>query len=93
MKLQNLRIKSLRDNKLHHLVLALFSPARFGIKEYEGYNIDLLGDNFRSLIVLKSNFSISNVKVPLYFNGACSYYKELPKVMTQNDYNKYKSKI
>lgn len=88
---------SLGDSKTvarhHHLILALFSPARFGIHEYEGYNIDILGDNFRALIVLKSNFSISNVKVPLYFNGACSYYSELPKVMTNADYEKYKFKI
>ena len=88
-------LASLGNNKevsrAHHLILALFAPARFAIKEYEGYDITRLGDNFRTLIVLKSNFSISNVKLPLYFNGSCSYYTELPKQMNENDYIKYKS--
>lgn len=77
-------MSSLGDNKMiardHHLILALFSPARFGIDEYEGYDINKLEDKFRALIILKSNFSISNRKLPLFFNGACSYYAELPKV-------------
>lgn len=29
-----------------------------------------------------------NRKLPLYFNGACSYYSELPKV-DEIDYKKY----
>ena len=74
---------SLGDNKTSardmHMILAIFSPARFGIDEYEGYDIEKLEDKFRALIILKSNFSISNRKLPLYFNGACSYYEELPK--------------
>lgn len=86
-------MSSLGDNKMiardHHLILGLFSPSRFGIDEYEGYDIEKLGDKFRAVIILKSNFSISNVKVPLYFNGACSYYSELPKVKEIN-YNDYK---
>lgn len=89
-------LASLGDNKTvsraHHLILALFAPARFGITQYEGYDISRLGDSFRALLVLKSNFSISNVKLPLYFNGSCSYYSELPKQMTENDYIKYKTK-
>jgi len=62
-----------------HLILALFSPARFGIEAYEGYDITRLKDKFRALLVLKSNFGISNIKFPLYFNGAVTYYEELPK--------------
>lgn len=75
-------------SRAHHLIFALFSPNRFGIDEYEGYNIEKLEDKFRSLIVLKSNFSVSNVKLPMYFNGACSYFEELPKTNEIN-YNKY----
>lgn len=72
-----------------HLILGLFGPARFGIPEYDGYNIAKLEDKFRSLIILKSNFSITNIKLPLYFNGACSFYEELPKADEIN-YNNYK---
>lgn len=76
-------LSSLGDNKRvsrdHHLILSLFSPARFGITKYEDYDIERLEDNFRSLIILKSNFSISNRKIPFYFNGASSLFLELPK--------------
>lgn len=71
-----------------HLILALFSPSRFGISEYEGYDIDKLGDKFRALLVLKSNFGLSNIKFPLYFNGAVTYYEELSK-SSEIDYKKY----
>ena len=75
-------LSSLGDNKRvardHHLILALFSPSRFGIDMYENYDITELDDSFRVLIILKSNFSITNRKIPLYFNGASSYFKELP---------------
>lgn len=86
-------LSALGDNKVisrdHHLVLALFSPSRFGITMYEGYDIGKLDDTFRSLIILKSNFSISNRKIGLFFNGASSYFKELPKLteMTTEVYN------
>jgi len=76
-------MSSLGENKIiardHHLILALFSPARFGIDSYEGYDITKLEDKFRALLILKSNFGISNIKFPLYFNGAVTYYEELPK--------------
>lgn len=85
-------LNSLGDNKVcardQHLIFGLFSPARFGITEYEKYNISKLDDNFRALIILKSNFSIPNRKLALYFNGACSYYSELPKPSEIN-YNTY----
>lgn len=66
-------------SRAHHLIFALFSPSRFGAETYAGYNIAKLGDKFRALIVLKSNFTGSNFKLPLHFNGACSYYAEFPK--------------
>lgn len=74
--------QSLGENKVvsrdHHLIFGIFPPARFGIEEYEEYDITRLGDAYRALIILKSNFSTTNVKVPLYFDGATSYFKELP---------------
>lgn len=91
-------LSSLGDNKIiardHHLILGLFSPSRFGIDNYEGYNINKLDDSFRSLIILKSNFSITNRKIPFYFNGASSIFKELPlpKSMTDEIYDKIKNK-
>lgn len=75
-------------SRAHHLIFALFSPNRFGIDNYEGYDISKLEDKFRALIILKSNFSVSNVKLPMYFNGACSYYSELP-LVKDIDYKLY----
>jgi len=74
-----------------HALIAIFSPHRFGIPEYpatNGYNIHKLKDLFRSVIVLKSNFSQANFKIPLLFKGNTSFYKELPPVsdMTQKVY-------
>ena len=63
----------------HFMVLGLFAPDRYGINSYEGYNIGIMGDHFRSLIVLKSNISVTNVEIPLLFNGACYSFKELPR--------------
>ena len=86
-------LSSLGDNKIcardMHLILGIFSPSRFGITEYEVYNINMLDDRFRTLIILKSNFSIPNRKLPLFFHGACSFYKELPPAREIRDYSAY----
>ena len=75
-------LSSLGDSKVvsrdMHLIFGIFSPARFGIENYEGYDITKLDDNFRALIVLKTNFGIPNLKIPLLFKGAVTYYEELP---------------
>ena len=69
----------------HLLILGVFSPARYGIKKYFGYDIERLGDNFRALKILKSNISDTNKRIPFYFNGAFSYFKELPKAESMTD--------
>jgi hypothetical protein len=66
----------------HFIVFGLFAPDRYGILTYPegtGYSISRLKDNYRSLIILKSNISATNIEIPMYFNGACSTLKELPK--------------
>jgi hypothetical protein len=87
MKLQNLRIKSLRDNKLCDMMLGLFSPARYKKAEYEGYNIRRLQDHHRELSVI-FNRRGSSVAVQLYFDGCTNFFKELLPVeqMTEKVY-------
>lgn len=63
----------------HFIVFGLFAPDRYGIADYEGYNVGIMRDNFRSLIILKSNISTTNVEIPLFFDGSCSMIRELPK--------------
>jgi len=61
----------------HHLIFGLFAPDRFGIKTYDIYDISTMRDAYRGLIILKSNISRCNIEIPMYFNGASSYFKEL----------------
>jgi hypothetical protein len=86
-------LSSLGDNKVvsrdMHLIFGIFSPARFGIEEYEGYDITELDDSFRALIILKTNFGVPNRKIPLLFRGAVTYYEELP-LPDDINYNIYK---
>ena len=72
----------------HFIVFGLFAPNRHGLTEYEGYDISLMRDNFRSLIVLKSNISKTNVEIPLFFDGSCSLIRELPKPSERIELNK-----
>lgn len=60
-------------------VFGLFAPDRYQIEEYEGYDIMRLQDHFRLLIKLKGRDGVSNLRVPLYFDGAVNYFRELPK--------------
>ena len=75
--------------KLHLIILGLFAPARYELEEYAGYKINILGDSFRSLIILKNRIGKTNLELPLYFNGAVNYFEELPKP-SDMDYSKFK---
>lgn len=76
-------LSGLGDNKLTQrdafVVIGLFAPDRYGISEFDGYNIDKLGDNYRSLIILKNRIGIPNVRTSLFFDGASNDFRELPK--------------
>lgn len=86
-------LANLADNKLTqrdcHVVLGLFSPARHNIREYAGYNIERLKDNFRSVEVLKNRIGSGYVEDALYFNGAINEFRELPRAgdMKPEDYS------
>lgn len=86
-------LSDLGDNKVcardHHLIIGIFSPARHGIPELTGHDIGRLGDNYRALSVLKSNMTVPNFLIPMWFNGACSTYADLPYPMSDKEYLKY----
>ena len=79
MKALKHRIKSLCDNKLADIVLGLFSPFRFGITEYFGYDINILKDHIRFLEVVVNRNGEMGGLLPLWFDGAVCDFKELPK--------------
>ena len=61
------------------IVLGLFSPARFGITEYFGYDITQLKDHIRFLeVIVNRNGEMGGI-LPLWFDGAVCDFKELPK--------------
>lgn len=59
------------------LVIGLFAPSRYNIKEYEGHNLVKLKDNYRELLVLLNRRGGGSQCVDLWFDGACNYFREL----------------
>lgn len=62
-----------------NIVLGVFSPFRFGLKEYLGYPIDKFKDHFRTLEVLVNRDGELGGIVALFFDGATCNWAELPK--------------
>lgn len=61
------------------LVLGLFSPFRFGITEYFGYDVTQLKDHLRFLeVIVNRNGEMGGI-LPLWFDGAVCDFRELPK--------------
>ena len=77
-------LDGLGDNKTTqrdaNVVLGLFAPDRYGIREHNEYDISFFRDRYRSLNLLKDRDGVANKKVPLFFNGATDFFKELPRV-------------
>ena len=62
-----------------NIVLGLFSPFRFSIKEYEGYDISKFKDNIRFLEMVVNRDGEMGGLCPLYFDGAVCQFEELPR--------------
>lgn len=76
--MQNVWIKSQTVNNLSNIVLGLFSPFRFGLPEYMGYDIKKFKDNIRFLEVIVNRDAEMGGILPLFFDGATCNFKELP---------------
>lgn len=70
-----------------HLIFGLFNPSRYELLHYPTppktdpnncYRIDILGNRFRSLRILKSNDSDTGMRIPLKFNGISEIFEEMP---------------
>ena len=59
-------------------MFGLFSPARHELKEYLKYDITQFKDKIRFLEICTNRDGEANAICPLYFNGAVSYFEELP---------------
>lgn len=73
-----------------NIVLALFSPARYEIPEFRGYNTAILKDRFRALSILKNRDGEADKSLGMVFIGEVGMFKELPtaKEMTDDIYTK-----
>lgn len=75
-------LSNLGNNKeiqrAHYVILGLFSPAKYFVKDYNGYDITELANYYRCILVLKNRIGNSNFKYNLYHNGAVMQFNELP---------------
>lgn len=80
----------LADNKLTardcDLLLGLFWPQRYNIKEYHNWNLNIIGRYHRELLILANRHGVSSASIDLYMNGATNYFGELPKEPTNEIY-------
>lgn len=60
------------------LFFGLYSPYRYKIPEYLGYDIKLFKDNIRFLELIGGREGGGGNVCPLYFDGAVNFFKELP---------------
>lgn len=64
----------------YEVVLGLFNPSRYDIETHNGYDISILGRNYRSLKFLKDrHFGLENSSLGLHFEGASGFFQELPR--------------
>lgn len=61
-----------------NLLLGLFSPFKFELKEYLGYDISKFRDNIRFLEVILNRGGVAGGIVALFFDGATCTFNELP---------------
>lgn len=62
-----------------NVVLGLFSPFRFALKDYEGYDISKFKDNIRFLEMVVNRDGEMGGLCPLFFDGAVCQFEELPR--------------
>lgn len=80
-------ITNLADNKATardcDVCLSMFSPYKYGLPSWsvgnETYDITVLKDNIRFMECLLNRHGPSNGVMPLYFDGACNYFEQMPK--------------
>lgn len=76
-------LDGLGDNKTTqrdaNVVLGLFAPDRYGITSHNSYDINVFKDRYRQMSILKDRDGVANKKLPLFFNGAVDFFKELPR--------------
>lgn len=83
-----------------NLVIALFNPFDYmndnnTLSKFMGFDIKAMGNTFRAAAILKNRDGVSNKRIGLLFNGASSYWQELPKsdALDVNFYQQVKDEL
>lgn len=72
-----------------NLVMGLFSPFKYSIPEYEGYDITRFRNNIRFLLIMEDRDNGAGGSVcPLMFDGETSTFAELPPPDNKNEVEK-----
>lgn len=71
--------ESTQTSKDCNYMLGLYSPEKFGIQEYFGYDISKLKNNIRFLEVVVGRDGETGGIIALYFDGATCTFMEMPK--------------
>jgi len=61
-----------------NVVLSLFSPRKYEIENFRGYDIIKLKDRFRSLSILKNRDGAADIRIGLQFVGEVGHFQEIP---------------
>lgn len=77
----------MRDAKL---IFTLFAPNRYELPNHKGYDIRKLKDNYRSLGIPKNRYGRSDIRVPLFFEGATGRFSEMPELDSKELNDLYK---
>jgi len=63
-----------------NMVIGLYSPFKYGLREYEGYDITKFRNHIRFMEVIEDrDYGASGQICPLFFDGAVSTFNELPR--------------
>jgi len=68
-----------------NVIMALFSPFRMKMPEFQGYNIPQLGNSFRNVEILENRNGEPGVNLGLNFIGPSGTFRELPVAAQMND--------
>jgi hypothetical protein len=87
----------LADNKAtqrdFNIMIGLFSPYRVKKSTWLGYNITDFEDHIRFLEVVLNRNGTSGIVCPLYFDGCCNWFQELPLPSETNQLEYFKQLI
>jgi len=62
-----------------NVIMTLFSPYRYNLERFQGYDVTALGNTYRNLEILENRDGEPNINLGLNFIGPCGTFRELPK--------------